>query len=312
MSDEAPAALVAGAELAANLRCTRERVAAEPSQIASLLRCVAPLIGLVGWASLVVTLHAQSPALLEPSHAWQAPSWQYPLGFGEAGCNLLLVTAAALLRGLALACGVACAGAVVGVPLGAFAGYVAGTRARVLRRACDLVQAFPSFLLALTILAAVRNPTRIHLLGVFALTAWAPFARLALMSATILRAAPFVEASKALGQGTMATLRLHIIPNLLPTIWVQLGASASAMVVSEAALAFVGFGPRDGVSLGALLDQGVVSMLTAPNVLTIGALAVFATSRVLLRTARGLGALRLGARVSAMSPGSARRRSRPQ
>jgi ABC-type dipeptide/oligopeptide/nickel transport system permease subunit len=74
----------------------------------------------------------------------------------------------------------------------------------------------------------------------------------------------------------------HIVPNLLGIVAVQLGSTAASIVVSEAALAFVGFGPRDGVSLGNVLDQGVSSMLRAPHVLVVGAVAVFVTSAAMM------------------------------
>ena len=55
---------------------------------------------------------------------------------------------------------------------------------------------------------------------------------------------------------------------------VQLGSTAAAIVVGEAALGFVGLGPRGGVSLGAVLDQGVAAMLRAPHVLAVGAVVL--------------------------------------
>ena len=68
----------------------------------------------------------------------------------------------------------------------------------------------------------------------------------------------------------------------------QLGSAGAAIVVSEAALAFVGFGPRDGVSLGTVLDQGTAAMLRAPHVLVVGALSVFVTSAAMLVAGRAL------------------------
>jgi ABC-type dipeptide/oligopeptide/nickel transport system permease subunit len=78
----------------------------------------------------------------------------------------------------------------------------------------------------------------------------------------------------------------HVVPNLLGVVAVQLGSTGAAIVVSEAALAFVGLGPRDGVSLGGVLDQGVAAMLRAPHVLVVGAVAVFVTSAAMLVAGR--------------------------
>ena len=78
----------------------------------------------------------------------------------------------------------------------------------------------------------------------------------------------------------------HILPNLLSILAVQLGASAAAIVVSEAALAFVGLGPASGVSLGSVLDQGTAAMLRAPHVLVVGSASVMLTSVCLLIAGR--------------------------
>jgi ABC-type dipeptide/oligopeptide/nickel transport system permease subunit len=150
------------------------------------------------------------------------------------------------------------------------------------------LQAFPSFLLAVTVLSAVRAPTRLHLGVVFLLTAWVPFARLALAETRVLRGAAFIEAARALGLGPLGILARHVLPHVARVSAVQLGASGAALVVGEAALAFVGFGTGDGVSVGALLDMGVLSMLRAPHVLAIASVTVFATSVSLMTAGRAL------------------------
>jgi peptide/nickel transport system permease protein len=81
----------------------------------------------------------------------------------------------------------------------------------------------------------------------------------------------------------LGTARVHILPNVLPTVAVQLGASAAATIVGEAGLAFVGFGPRDGVSLGGALDQAVAGLFRAPLLLGVAGLAVFLGSAALVR-----------------------------
>ncbi|MDF2696521.1 MAG: Dipeptide transport system permease protein DppC, partial [Labilithrix sp.] len=173
-----------------------------------------------------------------------------------------------------------------GCPLGAAAAVLRGRAERATSRACDLVQAFPTFLLALVVLSAVRSPSRLHLGFVFALTAWAPFARLALAQTRVLRDQAFVEAARAIGVTPARVILRHLVPNLLGVVAVQLGGTGAAVVVSEAALSFVGFGARDGVSLGVVLDQGISAMLRAPHVLLVGAAAVFVTSVSLMAAGR--------------------------
>jgi peptide/nickel transport system permease protein len=246
---------------------------------------IAPLVIVFGTA-LVVASGGRSPTRLDPARSWASPSLDLPLGCGEAGIDLLALVAHATTRAVALAVAVAFVGFLVGCPAGALAALARGRAERALARACDLVQSFPTFLLALVVLSAVRAPSRLHLGVVFALTAWAPFARLSLAQTRVLRDAAFVEAARALGGGTARVVLVHLVPNLLGVVAVQLGAAAAAVVVSEAALSFVGFGARDGVSLGSVLDQGVSSMLRAPHVLLVGAASVFVTSVSLMIAGR--------------------------
>ncbi len=245
-----------------------------------------PLAAVMGLAAVGVLLSQEPAGRLVPARAWCAPSLARPLGCGEAGVDLMALVSSAELRAVALATVVACAGFAIGTPFGAAAAMARGRFERGVERACDLVQAFPSFILALAVLSAVRVPSRLYIGIVFALTAWAPFARLALSQTRVLRDASFVEAALALGRGRAAVVARHVVPNLLGVVAVQLGATAAAVVVSEAGLAFVGLGPPDGVSLGGVLDQGVAAMLRAPHVLVVGAAAVFATSAAMLSAGR--------------------------
>jgi peptide/nickel transport system permease protein len=247
-------------------------------------------LGLVVTLSYVGTLAAPArPDRITPELAWAVPTFARPLGSGEAGVDLLAVVSHAELSGILLAGAVALSGFLLGTPLGAFAALSRGAVERVVARACDLIQAFPTFLFALVVLSAVRDPGRVHLGLIFALTAWAPFARLSLVEGRVLRDAAFVEAGFALGLGRARVLLRHVIPNLLGVVAVQLGSTGAAIVVAEAAFAFLGMGPKDGVSLGGVLDQGVAAMLRAPHVLWVGTACVFVTSASMLVAGTAVG-----------------------
>ncbi|MCC6649311.1 MAG: ABC transporter permease [Polyangiaceae bacterium] len=224
----------------------------------------------VAWAATT----SGSPTRLVLERSWASPGPGLPLGAGEGGVDLAAAVAHGTVRALGLALVVSSLGFLIGAPLGALAGLRGGAVASAVARACDLVQAFPTFLLALAVLAAVRSPSRLHLVFVFSVAAWAPFARMALAEARVLRSSAFVDAARALGAGTARLALRHVLPNLLGPVAVQAGSSAAAVVLGEAALGFLGLGPRDGVSLGAILEQGVVGMLLAPHVLVVGALSV--------------------------------------
>jgi peptide/nickel transport system permease protein len=248
---------------------------------------VAPL-AVVATVAAIAAASLHSPERLDPARAWCGPSAARPFGCGEGGVNLLAVVAHAEVRGVALAIVVAVIGFALGTPVGAAAALARGRLERGVLRTCDLLQAFPTFLLALVVLSAVRAPNRLDIGAVFALTAWAPFARLALVETRVVRDLAFVDAARALGATRWVVLGRHVLPNVLGVAAVQLGATGGAIVVSEAALGFVGLGPRDGVSLGSVLDQGVAAMLRAPHVLFVGAAAVFVTSAAMLLAGRAI------------------------
>jgi peptide/nickel transport system permease protein len=256
-----------------------------------------PLLVLVAIGLLGVAISTQPAGRLDPAQSWCSPSAARLLGCGEAGIDLLSTVSWGGLRAIALAVAVASSAFCIGVPLGVAAGLARGAAERAFERTCDLVQAFPSFLLAVAVLGAVRVPSRLHIAAVFALTAWAPSARLSLAQTRVLREAAFVEAAVALGRGRLGVLWSHLVPNVLGVVAVQLGSTGASIVVSEAALSFVGLGPADGVSLGGVLDQGVASMLRAPHVLVVGAVATFATSCAMLVAGRAAGAAQREDRV---------------
>lgn len=252
---------------------------------------IAP-VALLLFAAMPAFFGHEAPGTIAPERAWQPPSLQYLLGCGEGGIDLLPLVSSALLRGVMLAVCVAVTGFAIGTPLGALAALRRGLLERLVLRGADLLQAFPSFLLALCLLSAVRAPNRVHLYVVFSLTAWAPYARFAIAETRVLRSAAFVEAGRAMGLSTLRIVWRHILPNLLPIAAVQLGASAAATLVSEAALSFVGLGPTGGITLGSVLDQGVVSMLRSPHVLLVGALSIALPAHTLLRLSRNISSVR--------------------
>lgn len=252
--------------------------------LAALVPAVVLGLGALGY----VLLSGRSPSRLWLELAWAGATIERPLGSGDAGVDLLPLVMHASLRALALAASVSLFGFLVGTPLGGAAGLSGGRFERWTLRVCDLVQAFPTFLLALAVLSAVRTPSRLHIGLVFCVSVWAPFARIALSQARALGSSQFIEAAHALGASRRRVVFGHVLPNLLGPVAVQIGTAAAGIVLGETALGFVGLGPPDGVSLGALLEQGTLGMLRAPHVLAVGAVAVLLVSGSLQLASEGI------------------------
>lgn len=252
-----------------------------------------PLLIVVLVASALAVRTAE-PARLELALSFAGPSQARPLGSGAGGIDLGAFVGHACLRVLLLAAIVAIVACLLGAAIGAVAAQRRGRSEQVILRTCDFVQAFPSFLVALAVLAATRVPERWHLGLVFLLTAWAPFARLTHAMGVQIIGSEFVLAARALGAGPVWIAVRHVIPHLVGPLVVQAGACAAGVVLSESSLSFIGLGVSDGISLGAVLEQGTVAMIRDPRILVVAVIAVGSTSGALQLASEGLRAMLIG------------------
>ncbi len=254
----------------------------------SIIRALAPLSLLlaISWTIIIFSSHGVGRFALD--QAWARPTLNHVFGCSEGGLDMAQFVAFAIGYVLLLALAVAILGAILGIALGATASFLGGAVEQLLLKTCDLVQAFPNFLLALAVLAAVEKPKRWHIAAVFVLTAWAGFARLTAVLSHKLVHADFVIAARAYGASRAAVLLRHVVPHVLGPVAIQVGTVAAGAVIGESALAFVGLGPADGISLGVLIEQGAVGMLRAPHVLIVSSCAVALASGACQLAAEGL------------------------
>jgi peptide/nickel transport system permease protein len=224
-----------------------------------------------------------SPVGIDLAHEFELPSARHWLGTTDNGVDVL----SALLYGARLSGVVAIAtvGAslLIGGALGAFAGYRGGRIDHWVTGLCDLVQAFPSIVLNVAVLALTAEPGVLHLVLALIAHGWVLFARVARANAMVLRRAEFVQAAHALGLSELAVLVRHVVPNLAGPLVVQATAALGGAVLAESTLSFLGLGPGASASWGALLDQGSAVLLRFPHVALIAggtiAVTVYAANR---------------------------------
>lgn len=224
-----------------------------------------------------------SPTRIDLAHEYELPSVGHWLGTTDNGVDVL----SALLYGARLSGVVALAtvGAslLIGGALGAYAGYRGGRADMWVTGLCDLVQAFPSIVLNVAVLALTAEPGVLHLVLALIAHGWVLFARVARANALVLRQAEFVQAARALGLAEWRVLARHVIPNLAGPLVVQATAALGGAVLAESTLSFLGLGPGASASWGALLDQGSAVLLRFPHVALIAggtiAVTVYAANR---------------------------------
>jgi peptide/nickel transport system permease protein len=129
----------------------------------------------------------------------------------------------------------------IGLALGLLAGFYGGPTEALIMRVTDLQLAFPFILLALAIVALL-GPSFRNIIVVFVVTSWPIYTRVVRGSVLSLRELDFVTAARALGRQDLGILVRHIAPNTLAPLTVIAFFEMARMIITEAALGFLGLG----------------------------------------------------------------------
>ena len=132
---------------------------------------------------------------------------------------------------------------IIGSFLGALAGYWGGWLDVFLSRILDTIMAFPLFVLAMGIVAALGNTIE-NIIYATAIINIPFYARLVRAEVNIRREASFVHAAKMAGNSEFQILTIHIFPNTLPPMMVQVSLNLGWAILNAAGLSFIGLGVR--------------------------------------------------------------------
>ena len=132
---------------------------------------------------------------------------------------------------------------IIGSVLGTMAGYWGGWLDVLLSRFLDTIMAFPLFVLAMGIVAALGNTIE-NIIYATAIINIPFYARLVRAEVNIRREASFVHAAKMAGNSEFKILAIHIFPNTLPPMMVQVSLNLGWAILNAAGLSFIGLGVR--------------------------------------------------------------------
>lgn len=211
----------------------------------NLLTCVAAVLftGLMAGAICGPWLAPYDPLASNTLQALQAPSWGHWFGTDHLGRDIFsrVLVATRLDMGIALAA--VSLSLVVGCGAGACAGFYGGWTERLVSRAVDTIMAFPLFVLAMGIVAALGN-TVANIVYATAIINLPFYARVARSEVNVRRHAGFVEAARLCGNSDVRLLAVHLIPNILPPMMVQVSLNMGWAILNAAGLSFIGLGVR--------------------------------------------------------------------
>ena len=183
------------------------------------------------------------PMASDTSQALSAPSRLHPFGTDSLGRDLLSRCIVAARLDLLLAVSAVALSFVIGATLGAAAGFFGGWFDRIVSRVADTIMAFPLFVLAMGIIAALGN-TLANIVIATAIINLPFYIRLARAEANVRRSAGFVESARLAGNSEWSVLMRHVFPNLLPPMAVQVSLNMGWAMLNAAGLSFIGLGVR--------------------------------------------------------------------
>ncbi|MDE0023379.1 MAG: ABC transporter permease [Spirochaetaceae bacterium] len=196
----------------------------------------------------------------------QAPSDRYLLGTDQLGRDLLsrLVFGAQISLTVGLAA--TTVNVVVAVLIGGTSGFFGGRLDLAVQRFVDAWMAFPGLLLLLTVMSLVGRglPQIIVVLGVTGGIGGSRVIRGAVIG---VKENVYFQAAEAIGSTRWRTLVRHVLPNIGAPIIIVFTINVGAVIISEAALSFLGFGlPISVPSWGGMLSrEGREFMEVAPR-----------------------------------------------
>ena len=183
------------------------------------------------------------PLETNAANALQPPSAEHWFGTDNLGRDVFSRVVVATRLDLTISVLAVAISFVIGSVLGAVAGYWGGWIDAVLNRILDTIMAFPLFVLAMGIVAALGNSVE-NIIYATALINIPFYARLVRAEVNIRREAGFALAARLSGNSHLRTLAFHIFPNALPPMMVQVSLNMGWAILNAAGLSFIGLGVR--------------------------------------------------------------------
>ncbi len=180
---------------------------------------------------------ASGPGALQP------PSARHWFGTDQIGRDVLSRVIAATRLDLAIALAAVALAFGIGTLAGVVAGYFGGWWDRIIGRLVDTIMAFPLFVLAMGIVAAMGN-TIGNIVLATAIVNFPIYARVSRAEANVRRSAGYIEAARLCGHSEARIVLTQILPNIMPIMVVQISLTMGYAILNAAGLSFIGLGVR--------------------------------------------------------------------
>jgi peptide/nickel transport system permease protein len=207
-------------------------------------------------------LMPHDPLATDPANALRPPSWRSPCGTDQVGRDICTRIVYATRLDLFIALSAVALALVTGSLIGSLAGFFGGWVDRIAMWAVDTIMAFPLFLLAMGIVAALGSSIE-NIVYATAIVNVPFYARTVRAEFNQRREAGFVEAARVSGNGPFRILAYHLFPTTVPQLAIQMTLTMGWAMLNAAALSFIGLGIRPPTpEWGIMVAEGANFVIT--------------------------------------------------
>ncbi len=202
------------------------------------------------------------PLASDTAQALKAPSAAHWFGTDQLGRDIFSRVIVATRLDVFIAIASVALVFLMGGLAGIAAGFFGGWTDRIVGRVADTIMAFPLFVLAMGIVAALGNTVQ-NIIIATAIVNFPLYARVARAEANVRREAGFVQAARLSGNSEMRVLLVHILPNIMPIMIVQMSLTMGYAILNAAGLSFIGLGVRPPTAeWGIMVAEGASFMVS--------------------------------------------------
>ena len=183
------------------------------------------------------------PLASDAAVALSPPSPDHWFGTDDLGRDLLSRVIVATRLDLGIAVLAVSLSFLIGSVLGTCAGYFGGWCDRIISRIIDTIMAFPLFILAMGLVAALGNTVE-NIIYATAVINLPLYTRVVRSEVLVRREAGYVEAARLAGNSHLRIMASHLFPNVLPVMMVHVSLNLGWAILNAAGLSFIGLGVR--------------------------------------------------------------------
>lgn len=207
----------------------------------------------------------------------QTPSAQHLFGTDNVGRDIFSRCVYGTRYSLPI--GIVCVviGLLVGGALGLVAAYFGGGTDNVIMRFIDVIQAIPSTLVCISLVAILGNGL-IQLIIAIAAGALQGMTKSVRAAIFMVRNNEYVDSSKSVGVSNLMIMVRHLVPNAVGMIVINAIGNVSGSILTVSTLSYIGIGLISPTpEWGAILSEGKTYMMIAPHMVLFPGLMIAIT-----------------------------------